>query len=120
MVSNSIFTPEKIADFRANCKEIQPVDFPSPREFAMIKIVEAMPAALDEIERLRDELADYTQGRPMETAPKDGINILVRICAYDITYFDVIFWFRDRWIQKASPINNQVFDCWWPLPGGYK
>jgi hypothetical protein len=71
-MSNSVFTPDKIADFRANCKEIQPVDFPSPREFATMKIVEAMPAALDEIEQLRAELAEYKQGRPMEDAPKDG------------------------------------------------
>jgi len=31
-----------------------------------------LPAALDEIERLRAELAEYKQGRPMEDAPKDG------------------------------------------------
>ena len=31
-----------------------------------------LPVALDEIERLRAELAEYKQGRSMEDAPKDG------------------------------------------------
>ena len=71
---------------------------------------------------LKSKLARYEQGQPMETAPRDGTEILIEgpagcydICSCSYHYYDL-------WIVASSGdiISFENAIRWWPLPGGAK
>jgi len=82
---------------------------------------------LEEIERMRDKLAHCEQGSPMDTAPKDGTEILVEVSEdHGSKYFDLVEWdgFSRRWVgdigsypdvYAATGYREEFLSRWWPL-----
>lgn len=64
-------------------------------------------------------LSDLENGRPMETAPRDGAHILVEFKDQFGTYFDVIEWpgSYDKWVSDMPDTYDEDVLRWWPLPG---
>ncbi len=52
------FTPKKITELREQCAEELKMVFPWPEDFRLAKLLNNLPIALDEIEKLKRERGD--------------------------------------------------------------
>lgn len=77
---------------------------------------------------LKEKLAKYEEGFPMDTAPRDGTEILAEVqSGSESPYLDIVSWdveFTENWIGRATTYFEHVPETyalrWWPLPGGAK
>ncbi|MFA5424293.1 MAG: hypothetical protein WC374_10605 [Phycisphaerae bacterium] len=71
-----------------------------------------------EIAALQSRLSNLENGRPMETAPRDGTCILVETKDMFGKYFEIISWnaVANLWVSIVGDCNDYLLR-WWPLPG---
>ena len=71
-----------------------------------------------EIAALQSRLAALENGRPMETAPRDGTCILVETNDMFGKYFEIISWnaVANHWVSIVGDCDDDLLR-WWPLPG---
>lgn len=63
---------------------------------------------------LKEKLAQYEEGFPVETAPRDGTLFACGRGVYDNGVYTN--WYEDKWNRFCV----EDFTRWWPLPGGAK
>jgi hypothetical protein len=69
-----------------------------------------------EIAALQARLADLENGRPMETAPRDGTEILI---TSEGRWISAYTWFASFWSNLSGDYDIEDNEAlrWWPLPG---
>ena len=73
---------------------------------------------------LQVKIAQYEEGRPMDTAPRDGTSILAEIYTHHgSNWFEILFMSGNVWWSSKCdyPDDDGCYPLrWWPLPGGAK
>ena len=72
-----------------------------------------------EISALQSRLATLENGRSMETAPKNGPEILAEVKDKSGKYFDFVVRGKvaPQWFGRAGDYDDSDVLRWWPLPG---
>lgn len=69
---------------------------------------------------LKEKLAQYKHGRPMSEAPRYGRTIFIRDSTSGLVYDAWWSESRHHWylISEKLFCPDDMFDRWWPRPGG--